>query len=181
MHTQLEALRPASSLARPRPSVLIAPCGAALFGIAMAFSTPGAPLLISTLSWAVGLPLLCGFTWLTCLPALYVPWAARAEQLTLGVVVAGTVEAFGVLGTCLGATAPIQWFFAATAPESGWLSALGFAFALLALNAGHVAFGRSLEARGVRLPRWVRLSFLALFAATFFQFAHAAGLEFFPG
>ena len=86
---------------------------------------------------------------------------------------------FATAGSCLGATAPILWFFAATAPESSVGPALGFVFGWFALLGAGVTFGRALRDEALVLPGPAQLGFFALFTLTFFQFSAAAGLTWF--
>ena len=181
MQAQVDAIRvPVPSARAAGNSLVLAPAGAALFGVAVAFSSSGAGLLPSVVAWAAALPLLSTVTWLLCLPALYIPWAAREPQLTIAATGRAAFASVTVFGICLGATAPIQWFFATTAPGSQWLAALGFSFIWLALIAAHVTFARALEEEGLRLATWAQLLFFALQGCTFFQFIHMVGLRFFP-
>lgn len=167
-------------LRRP-PSLLMSHAGAAIFGVSMAFSAASSQMLPSVVTWALALPLVFTCTWVICLPALYIPWASRESQVTVTNIGRAALAGIGTFGTCLGATAPIQWFFAVTAPASRWLGALGFVFIWLALIAATTAFARVLQAQSLKLPAWAQALFFALFATTFFQFAHIAGLQFFRG
>ncbi len=166
--------------ALPRSVVLRAVgahAGMALFGLAMAVSGPGGAGAV--LTWALLLPVLLAGTWLVCLPALYIPWAGREEAVRLSPVLRAAGASFSTAGSCLGATAPILWFFAATAPRSAVGPALGFVFGWCALVAAGVTFGRALREQALVLPGAALVGFFALFTLTFFQFSGAAGLAWF--
>lgn len=169
----------------PRPetqalgrSVALAHAGAALFGIALAASHHEL-LSARSIAWALAIPAVLAITWLVCLPALYIPWAGREPRVGLPAVLRSAASSFATAGACLASTAPIVWFFSATAPESRLPVALAFIFTWLALISSGVVFGRALQRESIPLPAWALWSFFGLYLVTFFQFSDIAGLAWF--
>lgn len=151
--------------------------GMALFGFALRTAVAHGGLGPAHFGWALALPGAALLTWALCLPALYILWASHQPTLTAARCGQSAIEAVETSGKCLASTAPVLWFFAATAPESHVVAPLAFLFTGLALVAGGAVFGAALRRHGAPFEGLTKLAFLALYAVTFAQCAHGLGLR----
>jgi hypothetical protein len=149
----------------------------ALFGFALRTAVSPEGLGAEHLGWSLALPGATLLTWALCLPALYILWASRQEGLSAARCGQAALEAVETSGKCLASTAPILWFFAATAPESRVVAPLAFVFTGLALVAGGAVFGDSLRRHGAPFSGFTKVAFLGLFFITFAQCARGLGLR----
>ncbi len=172
------ALTGETSLALPpaRPLTL-GVGGMALFGFALRTAVSHEGLGAAHFGWALALPGTALLTWALCLPALYILWASHQESLTMARCGQAALEALETSGKCLASTAPILWFFAATAPESSVVAPLALLFTGLALVGGGAVFGEALRRHGAPFSGFTKLAFLGLFAITFMQCARGLGLR----
>lgn len=151
--------------------------GLALFGFVLRTAVSREGLGAEHFGWALALPGVTLLTWALCLPALYILWASHQPTLTAARCGQAALEAVETCGRCLASTAPMLWFFAATAPESRVVAPLALLFTGLALVAGGAVFGESLRRQGAPFTGFTKLAFLGLYAVTFMQCAHGVGLR----
>ena len=151
--------------------------GLALFGFALRTAVAHEGLGAAHFGWALALPGALLLAWTLCLPALYILWASHQPTLTAARCGQAALEAVETSGACLASTAPILWFFAATAPESRVVAPLALLFTGLALVAGGAVFGAALRRHGAPFQGFTKLAFLGLYALTFAQCAHGLGLR----
>ncbi|XXF78030.1 hypothetical protein P2318_34035 [Myxococcaceae bacterium GXIMD 01537] len=151
--------------------------GLALFGFALRAAVTREGLGAGHFGWALALPATALLAWALCLPALYILWVSRQPGVSAAACGQAALEGLETSGLCLASTAPILWFFAATAPESSVVAPLAFVFTGLALVAGGSTFGAALRRHGAPFQGFAQLAFLGLHAITFAQCAHGLGLR----
>src|SRR5688572_10578797 len=84
--------------------------GLGAFGLTLRSAAGGASA-IEHLTWPVLLPLTLVLSFMVTLPAFYLLWATRHEEVRLGHCLHAVARALITAAACLASTAPILWFF----------------------------------------------------------------------